>query len=453
MVITNYDFELALGDFLTKTSDDAIKNVLGVFDKEKTVPENIAKLKERSSGNALQDTISFLKSNSHEYPVAQHVLSCKNRRKEEYSRDIAKFLDFVKPTQCLSCRENYIPAAEKCTPEEPTCYLCQRPSHGKCYSETVIKPELGLILVCSECLSIKAAKDFAADINKKFEDTEIDSTPKTEHPRDQSILEAPATEEKEDCPLYLKRQCPHGLTGKREIDGNPCPYKHRKRCKYFIEYGPTGCRFGKKCHFLHPTLCQNSLTLKACLNKNCQEWHIEGTRRESTPRKNRNLDDNQHPTITTSNKFPPWMAESSQEEASSNPQNKARSIRQNPWMNNAQTPIENRSPPKADTINSRNFLERQLEEMKADLMSFIRTSITQASAVSTTQPQYIMMQPSNFSQPQQTQLVPVENWATNNTTNVQTAPQLDCPPTNFHQAANYQTQYPTLQQVPQRGGL
>ena len=70
MVITNDDFELALGDFLTKTSDDAIKNVLGVFDKEKTVPENIAKLKERLSGNALQDTISFLKSNGHEYPVA-----------------------------------------------------------------------------------------------------------------------------------------------------------------------------------------------------------------------------------------------------------------------------------------------------------------------------------------------------------------------------------------------
>ena len=118
-----------------------------------------------------------------------------------------------------------------------------------------------------------------------------------------------------------------------------------------------------------------------------------------------------------------------------------------------QTPIENRSPPKTDTINQRNFLERQLEEMKADLMSFIRTSITQATAVSSTQPQYIMMHPSNCSQPPQTQLVPTENWATNNTTNVQTAPQLECPQINAHQVANYQTQFPTIHQVTQRGAL
>ena len=77
----------ALGDFLVKTNKASIKNVIGDFDKEKTVSQNIAKLKETYSGNDLQETIAFLKLNySSEYPVAQNTLSNKNRNKEEYSK-------------------------------------------------------------------------------------------------------------------------------------------------------------------------------------------------------------------------------------------------------------------------------------------------------------------------------------------------------------------------------
>ena len=166
-MVTHEDFESALGELLRKATDDSVKNVLGIFDKEKTVPQNIGKLKDGSSGVALQDTISFLKANTPAYPVAQHVLSLKKRNKEEYSKDIAKFLDLVKPTQCLSCKTNYIPAAEECASNEPKCYLCHRPSQGICYKDTVIDPERGVIFVCTECLSVKAAKDLAADLNNK----------------------------------------------------------------------------------------------------------------------------------------------------------------------------------------------------------------------------------------------------------------------------------------------
>ena len=463
MVISNDDFEVALGEYLSKAGDDSIKTVLGNFDKQKTVTQNVTKLK-NSSGTDLQNTIAFLKNNSPEYPVAQLVLSCKNRNKEEYSKDIAKFLDFVKPTHCLSCSENFIPAAEQCEPNHPKCYLCQRPSHSKCYAETVIKPELGLILVCSECISIKAAKDLAIEINtKKPEDiaTEPDSRPATEQPQGTPTEHPQATpnQTEEDCPLYLKRQCPYGVTGKKELNGNICPYKHRRRCKYYMAHGPTGCRFGSKCRFLHPPLCQNSLLLKTCLNNsNCQQWHIEGTKREVTQRNNRNQAASPQAAITTSNRFPPWMAESSQawmaessqDEAPSNHKRDARSRTIHPWENNPQSPIENQSSPINRHNNSRgDFLERRLEgrleEMQANLMNFIRTSITEARAAQSSQPQYIMMQPSNFSQPIQPQQVPAENWATN----VQTAPQLECPQANTHQAANYQTQYSNVQQAPQ----
>ena len=450
MVITNDDFDAALGDFLAKATDVSIKNVLGIFDKEKTVSENIANLKDGSSGAALQDTITFLKSNSPEYPVAQQVLSCKNRTKELYSRDIAKFLDLVKPTQCLSCRENYIPAAEQCASDEPKCYLCQRPSHGVCYQDIVIKPELGIIFVCTECISVKAARELTADLQKQGEhpskkpvdDKLVQTVDKNEQNIEERVSEDGKTnQDNEDCPLYLKHQCPHGLTGKREIDGNPCPYKHRKRCKYYTEFGPTGCRFGKKCHFLHPAFCQNSLKLKMCLNRNCQELHIKGTQRNAN-----NIPENRQQSITTSNRFPSWMAENSHANTDLNRESDPKSDRLNPW-NNQRTHKDKQPPQNTELHNSRDFLQRHLEEMKADLMSFIRASITQA--VPSIQPQYTMMQPTSYHQHVPAHQVPVENW-TNSAINVHSAPQQECTQTNILQASNYQHQYPALNLVPQK---
>ena len=447
MVISNEDFEAALGDFLAKATDVNIKNVLGTFDKSKTVPQNIAILKDGSSSAALQDTIAFLKSNSPEYPVAQHVLSCKNRNKEEYSKDIAKFLAFVKPTQCLSCNENYIPAAEQCAGNEPKCYLCQRPSHGVCYKEIVIKPELGVIFVCSECLSVKAAKDLAAEINSKPVDSGSSVHPTGPNGKEQKAPppdEAKLIQDQEDCPLYLKRQCPHGLTGKREINGNPCPYKHRKRCKYYIQYGPTGCRFGKTCMFLHPPLCQNSVKLKTCLNRNCEEIHIKGTQRNT-----RNLPEHRQQTITTSNRFPPWMAENSLTDRNQNPQSKPSSDRVSPWKFNSTTPIEEQSRLKTNSNNSNDFLERHLEEIKADLMKFIRNTITQAAP--NNQPQYMMIHPANVSQQAQSQHVPLQNW-TNSAINAPPAQQMESTQTNDPQLSNYHHQYPNPSQSIQRPG-
>ena len=444
MVITGEDFELALGALLAKATDDSIKNVLGIFDKEKTVHQNVAKLKDGSSGAALQETIAFLKVNSPAYPVAQHVLSCKNRNKEEYSRDIARFLDFVKPAQCLSCKENYIPAAEKCEPNEPKCYLCQRPSHGECHKDTIIKPELGVIFVCSECLSVKAAKDLAAEFNSLKQDTEPEQ--KLPVVESEGLPELPASvvnedQDKEDCPLYLKHICPHGLTGRREINGKPCSHKHRKRCKYYIQYGPDGCHYGKKCHFLHPTLCQNALKLKTCLNRNCQDLHIKGTRRNP-----KSLQENHQPTTATSNRFPPWMMEDAQDIIASDSRNQDRNERINPWKSKSQTPTEKQSPPKTDNNNSKDFLERHSQEMKADLMFFIRNTITQA--IPSTQPQYVMMHPTNFGQQSPPQPAPLENW-TNSQINAQIAPVHHSSQTNpLVNSYPHQTLQTTQQMVP-----
>ena len=40
-----------------------------------------------------------------------------------------------------------------------------------------------------------------------------------------------------------------------------------------------GCRFGDKCRYLHPKLCQNSVTMKMCLNEDCKLTHLKYTKR------------------------------------------------------------------------------------------------------------------------------------------------------------------------------
>ena len=139
------------------------------------------------------------------------------------------------------------------------------------------------------------------------------------------------------------------------------------------------------------------------------------------------------------------MVENSNANSSQNPQRNSRSNTLNPWKNNSQTPNEKQPPPKTDSDSTRNFLERHLEEMKADLMTFIRTTITQA--VPSAQPQYMIMQPTNLSQQTQQQTGPLENW-TNSSINAQTAP-LDRTQTHAHQISNYQHQFPALKPAPQ----
>ena len=389
VIITSEDFEVALGGFLSKTTDVTIKNVIGTFDKDKTVPQNISKLKENSSGVALQDTIAFLKSNCTEYPVAQQVLSCKNQNKEEYSRDIAKFLDFVKPTQCLSCKENYIPAAEQCAGNEPKCYLCQRPSHGECYKNIVINPELGVIFVCPECMSVKAARELAEELQNHVEDSKSKSSDKTDTsaakpshvPADNNAEKTEETNnrlQQQDCPLYLKRICPHGLTGRREINGNPCPYKHRRLCMYYAQHGPSGCRFRNNCRYFHPDICQNSINLNMCLNRSCQDFHIKGTQRkvQARPLPDRDTntpsqrEDTLRPPRRNKNPILPWI--NSHQQTETNPEN-----HQTRHDTNAK-----------ETIS---FLDKYFSEMKESLARGIIESIQNNRP----QPQVVMMQPTN----------------------------------------------------------
>ena len=79
------------------------------------------------------------------------------------------------------------------------------------------------------------------------------------------------------CELYKRRTCPHGKSGKKEIDGKPCPHDHPKRCFRFCDFGSRhekGCDRGKRCRYWHPKLCKYSLRGTACESQECTFQHL-----------------------------------------------------------------------------------------------------------------------------------------------------------------------------------
>ena len=393
-MLTQKNLEEALGDILSKATEVEVKNVIGAFDSAKTDKINIVNLCATFQKDPLKETVTFLKNLAPDYPVPVANLNPKSRNKDEFARDIISFINFLKPTLCLTCNTNYIPLSDDHTNERAKCYICKRPSHKNCYDKHQINSDLGVFFVCSECLSVKAANELNESLQQKTKSddkTVTEGKPQNEKKDDESlqveddINEDSSPSEEMDCPLYKKRSCPHGLTGKREINGKPCKYKHRKLCWHFAEHGPSGCRFKNKCKFYHPPYCQNSLTLQTCLNKSCTDFHFKGTQRSSR-------DDQYKPRHLFENKnsppVSPWNEVQKEKTYTSLPLNQPK-IHQ-----------------KAEAIDgsTRNFLERFMEEMKADLKAYASTILKV-----TKQPLTMPQQTQNYQQPQPMQIQTLPN--------------------------------------------
>ena len=110
------------------------------------------------------------------------------------------------------------------------------------------------------------------------------------------------------CEAYKKRECPHGLTGKRLINGRACPNLHPRRCFRWCKHGENqriGCTKGKDCPYFHPKLCRNSVLKRFCPNKECKFHHLKHTRRPREVLINRNQDNNPKPEPVKAEKLPP----------------------------------------------------------------------------------------------------------------------------------------------------
>ena len=384
MVVTMTELDEALGQILAKASEVEVKNIIGTYDQSKSADENIKLLCSTFQREPLKNACTFLKTISAEYPAQAQNINAKSRNKEEFARDIITFLDFLKPTLCLKCNTNYVPTRDDHSDEKLKCHNCRRPSHSDCYIDHEDNSKIGIIYFCGECMSAKTANALTESL-RLHQEQQLTETPKPQvnetckpaekKPEEKGEEEVEQNENASDCPLYLKRICPHGLTGRREVNGKSCPLKHRKLCFYFARNGPSGCHFKKRCKYLHPTVCQNSLKIKVCLNDACQEFHFKGTQRIARDNTILNKPATNPSQIRDQPRMSPWSEDTvNSQQVPSN---------YNPWSQNTST--SHKQP--LNTNPTKNFLEEFLQEMKADLKSFTTTMIQQT--IQTSLPQLV----------------------------------------------------------------
>ena len=200
-------------------------------------------------------------------------------------------------SSCTECGEKYCNKLS----DVPliTCYLCLQGCHN-CERVTEKAPARtkspgGTVWLCFGCLKkndlalvpkLPSSKPSVTNNNIKSdrddEDEEEDEEGDRESPRRNR---GPSSKTGPVCAAYKKRECPHGLTGKRLISGKPCPYRHPPRCFRWCQNGDDkkrGCLRGEECKYFHPKLCQTSVAKRMCQKEDCKYIHLKGTRRPKT---------------------------------------------------------------------------------------------------------------------------------------------------------------------------
>ena len=301
--------ELLLGRFKSLAKDKFVKNVLDHYQPSKSDSQNSATLAGTSSITQphLLDTAKLLQSLHKEYPgLAEQVsITGKKPKKNDLASEIVRFIKGSRDIICLRCKEDYSPySPENSTDAEIACFICQRPSHHGCYSDSQLDEEAGIIYVCSECKANKVtspstptaeledkAKVSADKLPAQKENTvepQASSDGELEHDEKKKVtvkdenekdLQSAYDRSQPVCPLLLQQECPHGITG---ATNGKCPNYHPTWCSKFMKNGPggrRGCKRGDKCRYFHPALCQNGLSTNICLNKECKLIHIKGVKR------------------------------------------------------------------------------------------------------------------------------------------------------------------------------
>ena len=184
---------------------------------------------------------------------------------------------------CLDCGDKYSNDLKDTPPL--VCHLCLQGSHNceKVKEKTKNTPRPSrMVWLCFDCFRKNDLALMQKDGGKtsQLEDVlEEDEEEEEDSPRrNRSPHGARGTV----CEAYKKRECRHGLTGKRLVDGKPCPHKHPPRCFRWCKHGDnkrSGCTKGSECTYYHPKLCKNSVLKRYCANRDCPFHHLKHTRR------------------------------------------------------------------------------------------------------------------------------------------------------------------------------
>lgn len=256
--------------------------------------------------DALKGVVNYLKETFAEtYPTAVAPLDVKlkNITKADLVNQILDFVAMTVPSLCPKCDTSYMPhtQADSAT-DDIACFLCRLPAHRECYKTADISPHL--VYLCHICIKTDK-KEFTKDSGMKDkEEEEVRSSSDDGSSSDDSDSDEEkdannwqevkkkkkgrrgkkkSTEgepkKEEICPLLIEGKCPHG------IKGTKCDYTHKKPCNRYQRFGTNymhraGCKFGENCRYLHPTLCQNSVIMRKCLNEGCTNAHLLNTERK-----------------------------------------------------------------------------------------------------------------------------------------------------------------------------
>ena len=226
--------------------------------------------------------------------------------------------------QCIACLETYQNKLAD-TPLK-SCFRCLQGSHN---CDAMMSANKALSMPGSVWLCFGCYKQFDAlaptrekkSKNRKEDTVTEGSTQNDEGSQDQSTSD-PSTNENADsltsdentshddvkvvntpeiCPLYIKNSCPHGISGKRKVNGVICKNEHPRGCPKYLRSGKRGCNKGNKnnkCKLFHSILCKFSVKHRRCINLQCTYVHLSNTKRWPIS------DDYPRPDITRDNTHP-----------------------------------------------------------------------------------------------------------------------------------------------------
>ena len=406
-------------------SNDVAYNVFAKLDPSLDKDSNIAIILSLSiKKDPLKSIITYLKTSFVDtYPKAVENLNLiqYNLTKADISLQIVNFMQVTYPYSCLKCTNDYLPYTQDDSAESVECFACRLPAHVPCYKKEDINRDQGIVFLCQTCLQdegknivkVDEAKDKtiqqvdppdSEDSSESSEESEAHFTVKKKKQRKKKEVKKNSEDSSESCeeseanftvknkqrnkkevkknekvcPLLLEGKCQYGLSGKN------CEYKHKKMCRRYCSFGTAdmnrgGCRFGEDCYYVHPKLCQNSVTMKVCLSESCTYAHLKYTSRkkpneEYRPQKNtmkpfiqrENRHSNERFSVNQSYKDALNFMSTSRNVESSNVSRNVQ-VDQNAGMYNVERKNENE--------NNRHFLENALERMQKEIGAQIQRQI------------------------------------------------------------------------------
>ena len=306
------EYDQTVGSLLAKATSNAVKAVLQGCDPNNTFQKNLSTLSSSLfTREKLVETVAYLQESFRDTNLAPlFAVKPDERNKKGYAKIILNCIEKLMGIECMKCSAKYKPH-DPANVSDISCVYCQRPAHSGCYNSSQFDYEIGVVFACKQCMPPappSVDKPSCKDANKTDHEPPPDkeskavdnsenslklspppkkptqppeeektSPPKREKQKPESNKKVGSnTDETTFCPLLLKFECPHGISGKN------CEFFHPTRCYKFQTYGPQACQ-KQNCKYYHPKFCHNSLEIKACYDPQCSGLHLPGTKRKNKP--------------------------------------------------------------------------------------------------------------------------------------------------------------------------